>query len=665
MTKGILQSRNQKNKLYKTYLNNSTMSNYNTFKKYQKCYYRVIKKAKKIYINKQLIIHHGDGKKIWETINDHTNRLKKNTPPIKQILSQGVLTEDPAAISNEFNTFFSEVGENLAKKITIKPGEFQNTLPPHNAPYLTFQPIQQKELQKIINNMEPKVSSGIDHISNKILKELYPIIKEPLLHVLNRSIINKHVPDCWKYAKVVPLHKKGSTKETGNYRPISLLPTISKVIEKIIEKQTRDHLEKHKLITTQQFGFRPAHETTHAVLKATEYINKAWDRKEIPLAVFCDLKKAFDTVNFNILLAKLDHYNIDTTWYNSYLHNRKQITVVNGIKSKTRTITCGVPQGSILGPLLFLLYINDLPRASQMNTILFADDTTLLTSAKTEQELITKTNRELDKVANWFQANGLTAHPEKTTFMVFNYQNSKALNNQICFSQTKLERIGEGEKEESVKFVGLLIDENLSWDKHKQYVHNKLQQQSYLISSNKKVLTRKTKTMLYNALIKPHMEYGLMAWGHTNMQAIFIKQKKIIRNIYGTKNKIAHTNNMFKTLGILKIQDLLTLNMLHFAKQFTTNQLPEALQASMQLLPGGRQTRAKQDKHILIPRKTNKNWSRTIFHACPKVWNDLNSSTKNINNNKTFKNTVKRSLIRSYNLEQKCQKQNCNSCKNK
>ena len=663
MTKGILTSRRTKNSLYKKYLNNSTMANYNNFKKYQKCYYKAIKGAKKIHINKMLQIHHGDGKKIWGAINQHTNRIKNNTPPIKQIISQGVITEDSAAIANEFNKFFSEVGENLAKKITIKPDEFRKTLPHHTAPRLIFKPIQQKELQKIINKMEPKTSSGHDHISNKILKELYPIIQKPLLHVLNRSIINRHVPESWKYAKVVPLHKKGSTKEAGNYRPISLLPTISKVIEKIIEKQTRDHLEQHNLITPQQFGFRPAHETTHAVLKATEYINKAWDRKHIPLAVFCDLKKAFDTVNFNILLSKIEHYNIDATWFRSYLHNRKQFTTVNGTKSNTRTITCGVPQGSILGPLLFLLYINDLPRASHMSTILFADDTTLLTSAKTEEELIEDTNKGLRDIAQWFHANGLTAHPEKTTFMVFNYQNSKALNGKICFSQTKLQRIGEGEKEESVKFVGILIDDKLSWDKHKAHVHNKLQQQSYLISANKKVLSRKTKILLYNALIKPHLEYGLIAWGNTNLHNITTKQKKIIRHIHGTKNKIAHTNDMFLKLGILKIQDLVKLNLLRFAKQFTNMQLPTALQSSMQLMPGGRATRAKQDKHILIPRKTNRNWAKTPFHACPKLWNDTSSKNKNIKNTKTFTRTVKRTIIKSYEFNEKCRTANCKSCK--
>ena len=663
MTRGMLISRNNKDKLYKQYLNNTTLANFEKFKIFQKTYYKAIKKAKKLYVNKQLLIHHGDGKKIWETINAHTNRIKKNTPPIKQINSKGTTTEDPTTIANEFNTFFSEVGENLAKKINIERDAFRKTLPTHNAPKLIFQSITQEELGKIIKGMEAKTSSGHDHISNKILKQLYPTIKTPLLHVLNRSIENKFVPDTWKFAKIIPLHKKGSTKDTGNYRPISLLPTISKVIEKIIEKQTRKHLENNNLITQQQFGFRPAHETTHAVLKAVEFINKAWDRKESPMAVFCDLKKAFDTVNFQILTAKLQHYNIDTTWFESYLTNRRQYTLVNGVKSKTRTITCGVPQGSILGPLLFLIYINDLPAASKLNTILFADDTTLLTSAKTDHELILKTNQGLAEVAGWFKANGLTAHPEKTTFMVFNHKQGNTLNGTICFDRTKLDRIGEGEKEQTVKFVGIHIDEKLSWEQHKAHVHNKMQQQSYLISANKRILTRSTKKLLYNALIKPHIEYGLIAWGHTNLQAITTKQKKIIRDIYGTKNRIAHTNPLFSNLKLLKITDLVKINTLKFAKKFTSKSLPIALYSTMQLLPGSVETRAKKDNTILIPRKTNKNWSKTVFHVCPKLWNDLSSNTKNAKTMKSFTNILKKTTFMTYQLNQKCNKAHCASCK--
>ena len=168
------------------------------------------------------------------------------------------------------------------------------------------------------------------------------------------------------------LHKKGSTKEVGNYRPISLLPTISKVIEKVIEHQTRSHMEHHRLFTSQQFGFRPKHETTHAIIQAVRSLCDSKEHHKINSAIFLDLKKAFDTVNFNILIGKLSHYNIDTTWFQSYLERRTQFTLVNGTQSGTRTITCGVPQGSILGPLLFLIYINDLPQATNMETLLFA-----------------------------------------------------------------------------------------------------------------------------------------------------------------------------------------------------------------------------------------------------------------------------------------------------
>ena len=206
MTIGLLRSRTQKNQLYKEHMKKGTAQTYHQFKTYQKMYYKIIKKAKTTHINQELEKHSGDGRKIWEAINKHTNRITKNTPPIRNINTENGETTQPAQIANAFNNFFAEIGENLAKKLVIPKDKYKEYLPKTTIPKLVFQPITQEQLTKIIKGMKNKTSCGHDHMSNKLLKNIYPAIHKPLLHIINTSITNKFVPAWWKKAKIVPLH---------------------------------------------------------------------------------------------------------------------------------------------------------------------------------------------------------------------------------------------------------------------------------------------------------------------------------------------------------------------------------------------------------------------------------------------------------------------------
>ena len=207
-------------------------------------------------------------------------------------------------------------------------------------------------------------------------------ISIPLSKIFNLSMRTGAHPDCLKLAMVVPIHKKGSKLEVGNYRPISLLSNINKLLEKIIHERTYNFLEKYNCIYKYQYGFRRSHSTNHALIEITEKVRKALDSGKFACGIFVDLQKAFDTVNHDILLNKLEHYGLRGTsksWFKSYLDNRKQLVSINGVDSETKLMKHGVPQGSVLGPLLFLIYINDLHRAILYSqSYHFADDTHLL-----------------------------------------------------------------------------------------------------------------------------------------------------------------------------------------------------------------------------------------------------------------------------------------------
>ena len=256
------------------------------------------------------------------------------------------------------------------------------------------------------------------------------VISDFLAYMFNNFVSLGVYPSLLKTAKVIPLYKKESKEECSNYRPISLLMHINKVFEKLIHRRLYRFLQKHNILNQNQYGFRKNSSTTYAIYDLIENKLKNLDENLYTCALYIDLSKAFDTVNHSILLKKLDHHGIrgvPLELFKSYLSNRKQYTCVNGSKSQELPFEIGVPQGSVLGPLLFLLYINDLPCASQLLTKLFADDTCLIFSAKTIDQLEIMINQEMMKMHNWMTSNKLSINYSKTKYMLFHRQRSRFL----------------------------------------------------------------------------------------------------------------------------------------------------------------------------------------------------------------------------------------------
>ena len=309
---------------------------------------------------------------------------EKQSLPISLTIENTEITKD-LDIANQFNTFFINIGANLAKNI-----EYQG-IKNHNH-YLTetynnafeFTEIDDMTVKKVIDSLQAKNSSGFDGYSTKSLKHITPAIIKPLTLLTQQVLTTGIFPDKLKLAKVIPIYKKGEQALINNYRPISLLPVISKVLEKIIANQISSFFERNELFSRNQYGFRAAHCTEHAAIELTDRIITKMDNNEIPIGIFLDLSKAFDTINHKILLSKLKYYGISGVplqLLDNYLTNRSQYVVIKNIKSNTLQITTGVPQGSILGPLLFLIYINDFSQSSHaFNLISYADDTTLLST---------------------------------------------------------------------------------------------------------------------------------------------------------------------------------------------------------------------------------------------------------------------------------------------
>ena len=279
------------------------------------------------------------------------------------------------------------------------------------------------EVFKTVKNINVSKSSGIDNLSSFLLKQAFSILLPELTFLFNLSLDKAIFPEQWKKALVIPIPKSGNLTSVQNYRPISLLPLPGKILEKLVHTQISNFLEENSLLTDKQHGFRKSHSTVHSVSQFVNYVNTNLDVKKVTLAAFIDFRKAFDCVQHGTLLEKLCLMGLDLSvvqWVQSYLNNRKQRVLANNVYSGFQTITQGVPQGSVLGPLFYILYANDLVELfKDCEVALYADDTVLYTADTTFETSTEKVQRDLDRLNNWCSKNGIMVNTSKTKIMVF------------------------------------------------------------------------------------------------------------------------------------------------------------------------------------------------------------------------------------------------------
>ena len=351
---------------------------------------------------------------------------------------------------------------------------------------------------------------------------------------MNESFQSGIFPKKMQQAKVIPLFKKGCSMTVSSYRTISLLSTIfSKIAEKLMYKRLYNFLEIHKIIYDLQFGFRASHSVNHALISMTESIKNSLDNKKFGCVIFLDLQKAFDTVNHQILLDKLEYYGIRKvalTWFRSYLNNGSQYVSVNGYSSSQLNVACGVPLGSVLGPLLFLIYINDHPNSSsKLSFYLFADDTNTYFESHSLSILQKVVNKELRNVKKWLDANKLALNIYKTNCVIFHSA-------QIPLNDSINTKIGSQYLKQTkyVKFLGLLLDENLNWKYHLSELSNKLSRTCGIFFKVRHLLPTSVLVSSYNSLFSSFLQYGIIVWGlthDTHTKPIYLLQKKVVRAI--------------------------------------------------------------------------------------------------------------------------------------
>ena len=458
-----------------------------------------------------------------------------------------------------------------------------------------------------------------------------------------------------KIAKVRPILKKGRIQDITNYRPISILPAFSEIFETLIHNRVISFLNKYNLISSAQNGFRANKSTYTAIQSFLEDILTTLDSKRFAMGIFLDLTKAFDVINHDRLLTKLDLYGLRGKiheWMTSYLTNRFQYVEIyhqdhvscysKSFTSSLKEIKHGVPQGSVLGPLLFLLFINDLPHAiPQAKVVLFADDTNILFTDNSLSSLNIKIKKVIDQLESWFNVNQLFVNTDKTKVLFFHGKGSTSRNRPVIRLFNR-----ELVYSSSVKFLGIDISENLSWLNHTQYICLKLSKALYLIKSLRNSVSLQVLRNVYFTKFESIFKYGIMFWGGggKEIDTVFKVQKKCIRAIMGVDNR-ASCRRLFGELEILTVTSLYILEILCF---IIKNRIYTTLNSDVH-------NYNTKHKHNLYAQHCNTNrCKRSVINMGIKLYNNLPMELKNVSDFKVFRRKLKCYLLHNafYSLQE-------------
>lgn len=504
----------------------------------------------------------GDNKTTWKNINAILGRSTFK-PCVTEIVHEGTVIHDPRVIAELFCQHFSTVGLNLTSHLTNSRMDINSLNSLIRVPSSIYMgPVVDLDLINVINNLKIK-SPGHDNISTETLKTHKNLLAPLLTTILNQCFSEGVYPDLLKIGKVIPLFKSGDSKNVNNYRPISILSSINKVFETVIKRRLVKFLEVNNILNACQFGFRKNRSTVSAALKLVDSIRKTMDKTKIAGALFIDLCKAFDMVDHEILLQKMEYYGIRGTalnLFNSYLSNRSQYVEIDKIKSPLVPTTLGVPQGSVLGPILFLIYINDLGNLHlNGEPTLFADDTVISYSHHDSiQQLSTHMQNDLNTLNNYFKINRLVLNTDKTKFIIFKSPQYKHKTNfKLLFGKYDIVNTT------SIKYLGLHLDVHLNWKTHVDALIKKILPVAGVLKRLNS-LDSLIKKIIYDTLVNSHLQYMSPLWGAANKSTLHplqIIQNKCIKSVYSLP-QLTPSKHMYINYNILPVKCIYEYNLI-------------------------------------------------------------------------------------------------------
>lgn len=587
---------------------------YNVYLQQKRVYQKELIKAKKLAVEQYIDNASNSCKAAWKVISNeysptHSSEVNIDPDQLNSVFLDSV-KELCTGINPTSNTPEEYLGDRLGNQLSF-----------------TWSEVTSSDVTKAVSHFSNSNSMDYYWLSNSIIKQTIHLISEPLAFVFNKCSSEGYFAQSLKISKIIPVYKKGDKSLPHNYRPISIIPIFSKIFESLMYNQLSNFFESQNLLSEGQHGFRRGKSTTSAVLNLVDLSLDAFESKESVSLVLCDLSKAFDSVPFDILLKKLSYYGIENRslkLIQSYLTNRNQYVSVKNKCSTVKPVETGVPQGSILGPFFFIVFINDLPLNINVQSVIYADDTTLLARHRNLNDLKQIAKQAEEQTQSWFCANKLSSNLEKTQYLQL------SLKQEIDF--------------ESVKLLGFHIDSKLRWSIHIETVCKKISRVNYLLWKLKSFVSLEYLRMSYFGLFQSHILYGILIWGHSpHITDILLLQKTAIRNIAGV-GSLAHCRPIFIELKIPTVINLYIFQVLLYTKT-NLQCFPIRAESHQYNTRGG-------GKLNILPHRLAKSGNSYKLN-CIKFFNKLPDSAKFVNFN-IFKSKIYNWLIKNpfYNLNE-------------
>lgn len=639
-TREIGQQINIRDELYKKAIITNDASHWESYKKQRNKIVNLVRKEKAKYYNEKIDECKGNSIDMWKTL----KQLVGNNKKIK--LKEGIifnrkLERNETEIAEQFNCYFLESIEEIASTPNqAQIEEILRNMGNANCSMESFKILEMKDLKTIVNSM-PNKKSSTDGITTKILKLALESIGDRFLHLINTSLQSGSFPSSWKTSTIIPLEKKCNTIKCEEFRPINMVPVYEKLLELSANRQIIDYVESNHLLTPYQSGFREKNSCESALQTVLATWKRAIGEKKCIGVVFLDFKRAFETIDRQLLILKLKNFGFGESiikWFSEYLQDRSQITKYNNSVSTTKNTTFGVPQGTVMGPNLFIMYINDIVKHVKKCSIqLFADDTLIYFVGDCVADIITTINSELKTLTEWLNKNSLKVNVNKTKFIILKskYNTIDTLTNDgIYIEDEKVEQVNE------CKYLGVIIDQYLSFSGHAVYISKKIAKKVNLLGRIGSNLSSWTKLLVYKTIVQPHLKFCssiLYLLNNTELNILQKIQNKALRIILGC-SRYTSIRYMLESTNLLSVRQSIFVDVMTTIFKIRNGLYPQYLMEQIMLVENIHDYDTRSRGNFYVPSVATTFCQNSLLHKGLIEYNKLPNELKNSKTVDIFKN---------------------------